>query len=565
MTHTYKIYALITIFCLLLASCSKLDLNPLSQGSSETWNATAEEITTSLNGLYKDVFWTTDNDSWTDDFMYRESINAVTGATINGQTDFINDWWLNSYKCIARANNILESVTRAADVLTEDQINVFIAEARFIRACQYSKLLSHYGNIIYTEKVLDIEEAKNAEQADPQMVLQKIYEDFDFAAAHLKASYGAGELKRATAGAAMAMKARIALYRQDWAVARDAAKACIDLGIYTLHPDFGELFLSRTKNSPETVFGLPRSVALKVTLGGLQDYIPRNAGGYGAMVPTFDLFCAFLSKDGLPIDQSPLYNPREPFKNRDPRCKATIVEFSTPHVGFSYQPHPDTLKVTRVTDNQLVENRDNRAIAQFASYSGLVWKKGVDEDWLKNSWQAEPDQIIIRYADVLLMYAEAKIELGEIDQSVLDAVNQVRARAYGVGNAETNAYPAVSLTTQASMRTIIRTERRMEFALEGIRYMDIIRWRLAEKVLNKPLYGLLDPELLRSKIVQPGLWFFPEVAPIDEEGLADFSAMASGGFIKQIVVRKFDANRQYLWPIPTSEVLTSGLKQNPNY
>ncbi|MFC6101389.1 RagB/SusD family nutrient uptake outer membrane protein [Olivibacter domesticus] len=556
----YQIYALIATTSFLV-SCSKLDLNPLSQGSNETWNSTAEEINISLNGLYKPVFWPADEHSWTDDFTYREMLSPVTGATINGQDLFVKERWVNAYKCIARANNILTSVERASGLLTAEQINAFIAEARFIRACQYAMLLTHYGNIIYTEKVLEIEEAKEVQQADPAMVLQKIYEDFDFAAANLKSSYGAGELKRATAGAALAMKARTALYMGDWQVARDASKACIELGIYTLHPNYEELFLSRTKNSPETIFGFPRSVALQVTLGGLQDYVPRNAGGYGAMVPTWDLLSAFTCIDGLPIDQSSLYNPREPFENRDPRCTATIVEFNTPHVGFIYEPHPDTLKVKRVSDNQLVENRDNRAVAQFASYTGLLWKKGVDDDWLKNSWQAEPDKIIIRYADVLLMYAEAKTELGEIDQSVTDAINQVRARAY----APVNAYPAVTATTQGELRQIIRNERRMEFAFEGLRYMDLIRWRLAEKVLNTPIYGMLDPAILREKVITPGLWFFPQVAPIDEDGIADFSAMAAAGLIKQIVVRKFDASKQYLWPIPTSEVLTSGLKQNPNY
>ena len=105
----------------------------------------------------------------------------------------------------------------------------------------------------------------------------------------------------------------------------------------------------------------------------------------------------------------------------------------------------------------------------------------------------------------------------------------------------------------------------MEFALEGRRYMDIIRWHLAEKVLNKVNYGLLEPADLREKIVKPGLWFFPQVPPIDEDGVADFTPMYNAGQIKTIAVRKFDASRQYLWPIPSTEVLTSHLIQNPNY
>lgn len=550
---------------LLCIGCAKLDLNPLSQGSSETWNSNAEEMEMSLNGLYKHDFWMLDEDEWTDDWIFRDGLTAVTGATLNGQDGFISTWWQNTYKCIARANNVLESADLAAGELTESQLNRYMAEAHFFRAAMYMRLLSHYGNIMYTEKSLDIEEALQMEQADPAFVLQKIYDDFDFAAANLPVTYSSGELKRVTAGAALALKARIAAYMADWETARDAAKACMDLDVYQLHPDFSELFLSRTKNSPETVFGLPRSITLNVTKGDAQNYIPRNAGGWGAKAPSWDLFCAFLCEDGLPIDESPLFNPRRPFDNRDPRLAHTIVAFGTEHLGYIYEPHPDTLQVTNVASGNLVENRDTRSIAQYASFNGLLWKKGIDGDWLLNSWQTEPDRIVIRYADVLLLYAEAKVELGEIDQSVVDAINQVRARAYGTQLDNVGEYSAVQLTSQDELRKTIRIERRMEFALEGIRYMDIIRWRLAEKVLNRVNYGLLDPDELRQRVVQPGLWFFPQVPPIDEDGVADFTAMHQAGLIKQIAIRQFDASRQYLWPIPTQEVLASGLTQNPNY
>ncbi|MFD2890282.1 RagB/SusD family nutrient uptake outer membrane protein [Chitinophaga cymbidii] len=548
-----------------MAACAKLDLNPLSDGSSETWNSTAEEIEMSLNGLYKDVFWPQDNDDWTDDFMYRDVTTPITGATINGETDFVRTWWVNSYKVIARANTIVHSVSRAADKLSPTQINRYSGEARFVRAAQYSKLLSHYGNIIYTDSAMDIDQALQQKQVEKAIVLQKIYADFDFAAENLPPSYTANELKRATSGAALAMKARIALQMEDWATAAEAAKDCMDQDIYKLHPDFSSLFLSKTKNSVEMVFGLPRSIALNVKMGDLQNYVPRNPGGWGAKNPSWDLFCAFLCTDGLPIDESPSFDPHNPFLNRDPRCAATIVPFGTSFLGYTYQPHPDSLKVWKDADMKYVENKDNRAVAIFASYNGLIWKKGVDGDWLLNSWNAEPDKIIIRYADVLLMYAEAKMELNQIDQTVLDAVNQVRARAYGVDYTATNLYPAVTTTDQTELRRIIRTERRMEFAKEGIRYMDIIRWKLAEKVLNNINYGMLDPADLRTKVVQPGLWFFPQTPAIDEDGVADFTALADAGLIKTVAVRKFDETRQYLWPIPSTEVLTSGLDQNPNY
>ncbi|CAL1518949.1 RagB/SusD family nutrient uptake outer membrane protein [Chitinophaga sp. MM2321] len=557
------IIACISLFT--MTACGSLDLNPLSDGSSETWNSSAEEIEMSLNGLYKDAFWMKDSDEWTDDWMYRDATTEITGATINGETNFVKTWWNNTYKAISRTNTVLQSVNRAAAVLTADQISRYAAEARFVRACQYSRLLSHYGNIVYTDSTLDIAQALNLKQMDKQEVLQKIYADFDAAGAGLKTVYGASELKRATAGAAFAMKARIAIQMGDWKTARDAAKACMDLGIYKLHPDFGNLFLSKTKNSVETVFGLPRSIALKVVLGDCQNYVGRNAGGWAAKDPSWDLFCAFLCKDGLPIDESPMFNPRKPFENRDPRCAATIVEFQTPHLGYMFQPHPDSLTVLKISDGKYVENKDTRSIAQYASFNGLLFKKGINEDWLLNSWTVEPDNIIIRFADVVLMYAEAKIELNEADQTVRDAINKVRARAYGVDYTNTAAYPAVTATDQSVLRKTLRTERRMEFALEGIRYMDIIRWRLAEKVLNKVNYGMLEPTDLKEKVVKPGLWFFPQVPPVDADGVADFAPMYNAGLIKQIAIRKFDATRQYLWPIPSTEVLTSGLEQNPNY
>lgn len=547
-----------------LFSCQKLDLNPLSQGSSETWNSDADEIIMSLNDLYREALWKKDADEWTDDWINRDGLTDITNATINGQTGFVITNWNDTYKAIARANTVLESMDRAAGSLSESQINMYKGEARFIRACMYSYLLSHYKNVVYTDKTLTIEEAMEIGQMPPEELLKKIYEDFDFGIANMRESFASNELKRATKGAALAMKARIALYMGDYATAKNAAKACIDLGIYKLHPNFEELFLSKTKQSPESIFLLPRSISLGVALSGRQSFVSRNAGGWAQFDPSWDLLFSFLGSDGLPIDESPLFDPKNPFANRDPRCAATIVPFGSAHLDYIYDPHPLALKTKKVSTATDVNNNDNRAVATYASFNGLVWKKGVDADWLLNSWRVEPDNIIIRYADVLLMYAEAKIELNEIDASVLDAINTVRARAYKVDKSAVG-YPKVTVTNQAALRTILRTERRMEFAFEGLRYMDIIRWKLAEKVLNRPNYGLLDPGDLVSKVVNTGKWFTPTAPEIDADGLADIAPFYNQGLVKQIAIRKFDPNKQYIWPIPSTEVLTSGLKQNPNY
>lgn len=172
----------------------------------------------------------------------------------------------------------------------------------------------------------------------------------------------------------------------------------------------------------------------------------------------------------------------------------------------------------------------------------------------------------MRYADVLLMYAEAKIELNQIDQSVLDAMNEVRARAYGVDKSAVDQYPAFTSMDQQTLRSQLRMERRMEFANEGLRYMDLMRWKLMDKVMSKKVYMMLYPaSLLIEKVVSQGDWFWPFAPDIDENGLADFSKLEAAGKIASIAEKKWD-DRQYLWPIPTTEIqINTNMKQNPNY
>lgn len=124
---------------------------------------------------------------------------------------------------------------------------------------------------------------------------------------------------------------------------------------------------------------------------------------------------------------------------------------------------------------------------------------------------------------------------------------------------QTSLYPAVTTINQRELRNIVRRERNVEFPREGLRYMDIIRWKLAEKVLVRPVIGLPDPSVqIRSK------WPFPGVTPLDEDGAADYSGFGTN--VKILVERKFDKNKQYVWPIPIVERrLNPNIIQNPNY
>ena len=554
----------ITNYC-----CIDLDLNPLSQASSENWYSDETEIEMSIKDFYRDSFWPLDNENRTDDFIYRETLSSIVNGTLNGQDGDVTTLWTNQYKSIARTNTILANKDKMLAMgISEEKVNQYMAEALFQRASCYARLVTYFGNVVYVTEVIDIDAAFQMGQTPKEEVIPLIYADYDEAIKYLPEKYTGTSSQRATKGAAMAMKARFALYMGDWEVCRDAAKQCMDLGIYKLHSSYADLFLSTTKNAEEAIFLLPRSIEYDVTYGSsnVKNEVTRNPGGWGAYCPSWDLLASYLCTDGLPIDESPLFDPHNPFKNRDPRCTATIVEFGTRHLGFDYNPHPDAVEVMNYNTGKMQKNNDARVNAQYASYNGLVWKKGIDETWLENGMDVDPDKIIIRYADVLLMYAEAKIELNQIDQSVLDAINQVRARAYGVDYTQTNAYPAVTTTDQQKLRSILRAERRMEFAKEGLRYMDLVRWKIAGKALTRPNYGMLYPvSLLKEKVVDKGLWFWPETPAIDEDGIPDFSAMENAGLIAPMSQRMWN-DRQYLWPIPTKEILINdNLVQNPGY
>ena len=557
---------------LAFTSCVDMDMVPKSQGNSESWYTTETELKMAVNEFYILGYWKMDSpesmEQYSDNFTYRNTNRkTLLDGTLNGQTYEVYHLWQQSYKLIARANSLLEGVERARNAgLSEEVINPYEGEAYFARACKYADLIFYWGDVPYLDKYMTITEAERMGRKPKAELIPLVYEDFDKAIEYLPVSYGS-EAEHFTKGAAYAMKARFALYMSDWEIAAKAAKDCMDLGIYSLEADFSKLFLQSTKSNPEKIFVIPRSIANEVVLTPwiVKNELPRNAGGYGSDNPSWDLLAAFLCTDGLPIDESPLFDPRNPFKNRDPRCAQTIVEFETAHCGFEYNPRPDAKEVMNYSTGKKQSNQDSRAVQQYASYNGLLWKKCIDASWTENGQQVESDQIFMRYADVLLMYAEAKIELNEIDNSVLNAINSVRARAYGVDAANVAMYPAVTTTDQTELRKTVRIERRMELANEGLRYMDLIRWKLASKALNSYNYIMLAPDDLQNNIVAKGLWFWPSTPLIDDDGLADFSTMYNAGQIAVGAKRVFP-DRQYLWPIPTHDMeLCPNLGNNDGY
>ena len=573
----------ITISALLcgtvLLSCSNLDLSPQDEASTGNWFQTVEQFDMNLNALLLHQFWPQERNEWTsgnqceldaltDDFTNRTTMITFTNGNLNGTNPVVTQMWNVTYTGINRCNKIITELKKAGEEkLGKDSYDRIMGNALFYRACFYSRLLMHFGDVVVVDEDIDIdtEAGRDAayllERQDRWSVLEDVLADFDQARLLLPVQYSGSEVQRATQGAALGMKARTALYfasvrkwdksglanageaERLFGVAAEAAKSCMDLNVYTLHQDFGNLFLQSTKNSPEGIFVIPRSKILSNNskyqyLNGQSctAKLSRLSGASSCttVCPSWDLLCCFLCTDGLPIDESPLYDPHEPFKNRDPRCAYTIVEFGTKHLGVEYNPHFEKTTVYSDREGKDVTNNDSRSYLiegtsnAYASYNGLVLKKGIDNDWL-SPFEVEPDKKILRYADILLMYAEAKIEMNDIDQSVLDAINDVRSRAYGVDRSS-DAYPAVTTTDQTELRTIIRTERRMEFAFENLRYLDLYRWRIAGKVMNFYNYGLpKKDETLQRAYLDNGMWFHGAVPQIDENGCPDFTVPPAKG------------------------------------
>ena len=314
------------------------------------------------------------------------------------------------------------------------------------------------------------------------------------------------------------MKARVDLYREAYTEAAKAAKDVMELGVYSIDPDYISVFNGTNETSAEIILSAQYNEnhknSIATWVGG------PFVGGWSEIVPLQSLVDAYECTDGLPIDESPLYDAENPFANRDPRLSLNIVL-------------PGGVVNGTVID--VTDPNSSAAIGQNnASYSGYYFRKAiptvVDGGYDSNSTN---DLIVLRYAEVPLIYAEAKMELNEIDQSVYDAINEVRSRA------DVNMPNIEAGKSQSELREIIHRERRVEFAMEEQRLFDIRRWEIAEDVMPGNVYGILNN--------------------FDSER----SDYGSHVFIE---TRTFNANKHYLWPIPQSEVdLNENLTQNSGW
>lgn len=550
------LYTIVVLCMLLPTGCKQdyLDKVPLSGPSDASFYSNQDELMLGLFGCYKSLNFeakaqrpwpvildvTTDID-WNRSAHAMQDIGKGSYATDNAS---ILIFWKQYYQGIGRCNFLLDNIDRVKDKITPALYAQVTAETRFIRALNYHYLIEMFGGVPLVTHVVTLENSQVPRNSKRE-VADFVIKEMDAAAKDLPLVQDAKNTGRATKGAALAIKARTALYNGDWTVASEAAKAVMNLNTYKLHPDFGQLFTYAGQNSTEIIFALQylKGVITHATPNFLTS---RQAGGVSNEVPPQSVIDSYQMTDGLPIDKSPLYDPKAPFKNRDPRLGATVVLPGSVLFNYQFETNPDSLKIWNYNTSPATRVTNADATNAFTTYSGYLYRKYTDIADIADDENSELNLILIRYAEVLLIYAEAKIEANDIDASVYDAINQVRQRV---------KMPVITTgKSQAEMRSAVRIERKNELALEGFRLFDIRRWKIAEKVMPGPLLGRIPKEFLASAPV------------IDENGTADYSKISNFAKMRLIETRIFNPKRDYLWPIPSIEILTNTkLVQNPGY
>lgn len=552
---------------LLVTGCdSAIERYPLDVPSAETFYTNETEIQGGVNACYTFVVagnngYLVPEFSWdglSDVVFIRGggfAQNYMT-STLDFKDGYFRSIWLSMYQGIGRCNLMLEKIEANKDKIAADKVKQFQGEVYFLRAYYYLRLTNQFGDVVYLDKpVTSVADGKAVTRTAKAEVLKKIYADFDKSAELLSAST-VKTLGRVTWGVAMSYKARAALQNNDWATAAAAAKSVIDSKKYSIMPSYAALFTETVLNSTsntEQIFTMNHLVTANNATAFPQYTSARSiSGGYTTIVPTQNMLDSYLCTDGLDISKSPLYDKTKPYDKRDPRLRYSFVLPGDMWNGFIYDTRkdkPTTLNATGAT----VKNLDSYNSTEFTSFTGYLVRKYYDFKYVSKLTQCETPFMLCRYAEVLLTYAEAKIELNQIDADCLSAINLVRGRA------DVNM-PAVTAGSQSEMRRIVRSERKVELWNENLRYQDLLRWKRAEVVLTRPIFGrpvFGDPS--GYKPVQ-----FDEFGdPVYDE--ASYVPHPSTDY-RVLIRTNFNKNRDYLWPIPETELsLNPGLGQNPGW
>ncbi len=526
-----------SLVILILSGCSEayLDENPPNAISEGIYWETKEDASQALAGIYtqyqsgwservsnldKSMAWMSSwagYSSWRDFGWTRDVEIDPTHGTVTGM-------WTLIFRQISRANYFLDNIGKVNMDAAEKAM--MTAEARFLRAFSYFWAGTMYGNVPLITKTISFEEANSITQVNEEAIMNFIVSEMTAIEPDLPLRQTATNKGRIEKGAAMALKGRVLLAQNKWSEAAAVYKQIMDLNRYIIDPRFKQLFEDEAENTDEFIFA---NQYMENEYGeAASQFTMRSSlyGGYNSCNVFKHLLDKFGMTDGKPITESPMYNPDNPYVNRDPRLYATVLITGYSVVnGAIFNGDPESIAVTGQTGPNV---------------SGFLLNKFWDQGY-KGNWQYYGgDYAQIRYAEVLLSRLEAELEAGTpITQALLDAtINKVRQRA-------AVNMPVVTETNKDNLRKIVRNERFVELVCEGgIEYFDLRRWKTLKQELDRDILGMRitnDPANYTGKFI-----------------------INSEGYLKIGRLNFYDYN--YLWPIPLSELdVNKNFKQNPGY
>ena len=521
--------------------------------------------------------------------------NPESKAGFDQGSDTYADW-KQAYIRIRKCNTFIQQAKIYSTNFSEEWLGKRIDEARFLRAFTYSYLFMHFGGV----PIIDHPQSLAAEGDSAIRVPRGTFEEtFNFIASQLdsivnnnklpiKYNIVDGDAGRATLGAALALKGWIELFAaspaynnelpaacngtgatpeqieltgfgnydvQRWARAAATNKQFIDAYevTYQLHPNLNTFWTETNEYNSEVIFDrqfvAPGIVSSFLVFGGGPCYVNDVYYNWGNYCPTQELVDDFGMANGLGInDAGSGYDPQNPYVNRDLRFYNWIV-YDGAIYEMNWMIAADTI-YTRIDEVNPSSNEidfSNTDVSNTAYYS----KKRVNPNIAADAGLiATPpldglNYVFMRYAEVLLNYAEAQNEAVGPDASVYEAINKIRNRAETPTLEE--AYGGQSLS-QSQMRDVIHRERRVELCFENKRIYDILRWRIAENVMNEVLHGMKITNTSPSD--NSGTWTY-EVIPL----------ISSGRDHPHVFY-----NKMYVLPIPQFAIdKNSKLVQNPGY
>lgn len=449
-----------------------------------------------------------------------------SNPTFTASNSPMNTLWTSRYQYIRRANEFLQKIDAVpGDASLNKRMK---AEICFLRAYYYFDLVQYFGAV----SIITQAQTPDENLFLPRNTLAECYtfitQELASAATDLPTTYPLTDIGRITKQAAWALKSRVELYEKDWKNAAISAKLVMDLGANSLLTSYDQVFSVANKNNAEILLSVQHNNKFNER-GHLYD---KNVfspwyGGSGNNCPTQNLVDAYEMKaTGLPINNpSSGYDPANPYTGRDPRFYATIL-----YDGASFKNR----KMQMFTGGEdVTAGGPNGVSTNSISTTGYYLKKFTDESYNPfgdPNARSSQNWVLLRYAEVLLNYAEAQNEMAGPDATVYVAVNAIRTRA---------TMPELPAgLSQSQMRDAIRHERRIELAFEDHRYWDVKRWALATTLFTSTTNPLKKGAITREPVTGAKTYAYSNITGDD---------------------RVFH-DKDYLFPIPQAEMDKPGNK-----